>query len=120
MVAAADTVGGQAAPDGGLRIDVASSPEGSRVELAGDLDLAGVAAADAAIRDAMARPGDVTIDLSRLEFIGSEGIRLVLLACERAEADGHALRVVAGDGAAGRLIGILGLVERLGVDGSAG
>ena len=47
-------------------------------------------------------------------------IRLVLLACERAEADGHALRVVAGDGAAGRLIGILGLVERLGVDGSAG
>jgi anti-anti-sigma factor len=119
VIAAADVVGGHAAPDGGLRIDVDAGPGGSRLELVGDLDLAGVAAADAAIRDAMAREGEVTIDLSRLEFIGSEGIRVVLRARERADADGRALRVVAGHGAARRLIDILGLGERLGVGGSA-
>ncbi|MGE0026778.1 MAG: STAS domain-containing protein [Thermoleophilia bacterium] len=110
-------MGGPAAPDGGLRIDVAAGPAGPRLVFVGDLDLAGVAAADAAIRDAMAGPGEVTIDLTRLEFIGSEGIRVVLRARERADAEGRGLRVAAGDGPARRLIDILGLAERLGVDG---
>ena len=116
MVAATDAVGGPAAPDGGLRIDAGDDPGGARLSFVGDLDLAGVAAADAAIRDAMARPGDLTIDLSGLAFIGSEGIRVVLRARERADADARGLRVVAGDGAARRLIDILGLAARLGVD----
>ena len=116
MVTASDTVEGPAAPDGGLRIDVGDEPGGAVLAFVGDLDLAGVAAADAAIRDAMARPGDLTIDLSGLAFIGSEGIRVVLRARERADADARGLRVVAGDGAARRLIDILGLAERLGVD----
>lgn len=120
MVAAADAVGGPAAPDGGLRIDVAAGPGGARLVFVGDLDLAGVAAAEAAIHDAMAAPGVLTIDLSRLAFIGSEGIRTVLQARERAEAGGRTLRVVAGDGPARRLIDILGLAERLGVDGGPG
>ncbi len=119
MVAAADAVGGPAAPDGGLRIDVGGGPEATRLAFAGDLDLAGVASADAAIRDAMAASGDVTIDLSRLDFIGSEGIRVVLRARERADADGRVLRVVAGNGAARRLIDILGLAARLGVERGA-
>lgn len=120
MVAAADVVGDPATPDGGLRIDVARGPAGPRLIFVGDLDLAGVGAADAAIRDAMAGPGDVTIDLSRLEFIGSEGIRVVLRARERADAGGRGLRVVAGDGPARRLIEILGLADRLGADRDPG
>ena len=43
----------------------------------------------------------------------------MLRARERADAGGRALRVVAGDGAARRLIDILGLAQRLGVDGDA-
>ena len=117
MVAATDAVGGPAAPDGGLRIDAGDDPGGARLSFVGDLDLAGVAAADAAIRDAMARPGDLTIDLSGLAFIGSEGIRVVLRARERADAEGRALRVVPGEGAARRLIEILGLADQLGVEG---
>jgi anti-anti-sigma factor len=96
---------------------VAGGPGGVRLSFVGDLDVAGVAAAEAAIREAMAAPGGVTIDLSRLVFIGSEGIRVLLQARERAGGDGRALRVVPGDGAARRLIDILGLAERLGVDG---
>jgi anti-anti-sigma factor len=106
-------------PDPGLRIDAAPEREGVRVSMRGDLDLAGVAAADAAIRDAMARHPAVTLDLSGLEFIGSEGIRVVLRARECADVDGVALRVVAGTGAARRLIDILGLADRLGADGDA-
>ena len=117
MVAAADAVGGPANPDPGLHIDAVRYDGGVRVALRGDLDLAGVAAADSAIRDAMAGPGDVTVDLAALDFIGSEGIRVVLRARERADGDGRALRVIAGDGAARRLIDILGLAERLGADG---
>ena len=114
---AADAVEGPAAPDPGLRIDASREHGIVRLALRGDLDLAGVGAADAAIRDAMARHGTVIVDLSRLDFIGSEGIRIVLRARERADADGVILRVVAGEGAARRLIDILGLAERLGVDG---
>jgi stage II sporulation protein AA (anti-sigma F factor antagonist) len=109
-------VGGPAAPDPGLRIDASRDEGHVRLALRGDLDLAGVGAADAAIRDAMAHPGTVVVDLGRLDFIGSEGIRIVLRARERAEAGGVTLRVVAGDGAARRLIDILGLAEKLGVD----
>lgn len=119
MVAAEPPVENPAAPDGGLRIDAARDDGTVVLALAGDLDLAGVPRAEAAVRDAMARPGAVVIDLSRLEFIGSEGIRVVLRARERADADGRELRVVAGDGAARRLIDILGLAERLGADAGA-
>jgi anti-anti-sigma factor len=117
LVTASDTVEGPAAPDGGLRIDVGDEPGGAVLAFVGDLDLAGVPAAEGAIHDALARPGDVTIDLSRLEFIGSEGIRVVLRARERAGAQGRALRVVPGEGAARRLIEILGLADQLGVEG---
>jgi anti-anti-sigma factor len=116
LVAAADALGGPATPDPGLRIDAVQYDGGVRVALRGDLDLAGVAAADSAIRDAMTGPGEVTVDLAALDFIGSEGIRVVLRARERADADGRALRVIAGGGAARRLIDILGLAERLGID----
>ncbi|HTI32348.1 MAG TPA: STAS domain-containing protein [Miltoncostaea sp.] len=116
---AADVVGDPAAPDGGLRIDEERDGRTTRLVLLGDLDLAGVGAADAAIRDAMARKGLVVIDLSRLEFIGSEGIRVVLRARDAAEGAGTDLRLIAGGGAARRLIDILGLAERLGVDGGA-
>ena len=114
---AADALEGPPAPDPGLRIDASRDDEQVRLALRGDLDLAGVGVADAAIRDAMAQPGTVIVDLSRLDFIGSEGIRIVLRARERADADGVVLRVVAGEGAARRLIDILGLAEQLGVDG---
>ena len=116
---AADAIGDAAPLDGGLRIDAERDGGTTRLVLLGDLDLAGVAAADAAIRDAMARREPVVIDLSRLEFIGSEGIRVVLRAREAAEADGTDLRLVVGAGAARRLIDILGLAERLGADGGA-
>jgi len=117
LVTASDTVEGPAAPDGGLRIDVGDEPGGAVLGFVGYLDVAGVPAAEGAIHDALARPGDVTIDLSRLEFIGSEGIRVVLRARERAGAQGRALRVVPGEGAARRLIEILGLADQLGVEG---
>jgi anti-anti-sigma factor len=116
---AADIAGDPGSLDGGLRIDAAPGPEGATIAFRGDLDLAGVGAAEAAIRDAMAAPGDVTIDLGGLEFMGSEGIRMILRARERAEAEGRALRVVAEGGAARRLIDILGLAERLDLDRDA-
>jgi stage II sporulation protein AA (anti-sigma F factor antagonist) len=119
LVAAA-ALEGPHAPDPGLRIEETRDDEQVRLALRGDLDLAGVGSAEAAIRDAMARPGTVVVDLSRLDFIGSEGIRVVLRARERADDVGVALRVVAGDGAARRIIDILGLAERLGVEGTTG
>jgi len=48
LVAAADAVGGPANPDPGLHIDAVRYDGGVRVALRGDLDLAGVAAADRA------------------------------------------------------------------------
>ena len=50
-----------------------------------------------------------------MTFLGSTGVRVLLDAQTAAEAAGGRLRVVQGDGAARRLIALLGLAERLDV-----
>jgi anti-sigma B factor antagonist len=48
--------------------------------LEGELDLATIPLLDIAIADAVARGGPITIDLSRMTFIDSTGVRSILNA----------------------------------------
>ena len=118
---AAEHVGEAAVPEPGLRIGTRSDGAWAVVSFAGDLDLAGMTAADEAVIAAIGNGAEgVLIDLTGVTFIGSEGIRLLLRAQEAGEGAGRPVRILAGEGAARRLIELVGLSERLGIDGSPG
>jgi anti-anti-sigma factor len=106
--------GGSGAP--AFKVDIARRDDDVRLTLHGEFDLA----AEERFTEAMASLGDgvacLTVDLSRLAFIDSTGVRL-LLDQRRALADaGSAFRLDLGrDSPAGRVIGMLGLSEDLSV-----
>jgi anti-sigma B factor antagonist len=64
---------------------------GGLVRLAGRLD---AAEADRATADLAAIDGAVTLDCSRLEYVSSAGLSVMLVTHKRLLASGHALRLV--------------------------
>jgi anti-anti-sigma factor len=88
----------------------------AEVVLEGELDLGTLEEARyrvaAAEREA---PSLLVIDLSALTFVDSTGVRVVLLADDRARAAGRRLAVRLGTGPALRIFTALGLVDKLDV-----
>ncbi len=69
-----------------LEIDSEESPEGCVLRLAGELDLPSVPTFDAAVAGA-ARPGrTLVLDLDRLAFVDSSGMRAIIAAKTLCEA----------------------------------
>jgi anti-anti-sigma factor len=95
-------------------------PEGaSAIEVVfdGELDLSTFDQAQHRLEAAEeTHPAHLVIDLSRLGFIDSTGVRLVLLAHERAQAEGRRLSVRLGDGPGRRVFSALGLDRKLDID----
>jgi anti-anti-sigma factor len=90
------------------------------VVLTGELDISTVDDAQEQIEVAEAgSPPLLVIDLSRLEFVDSSGVRLVLLADDRARAAGRRIAVRLGTRHALRAFQALGLVDKLDVAPSA-
>jgi anti-anti-sigma factor len=86
------------------------------VVLEGELDIASAEEAQQHVTEAeLAAPSLLVIDLSRLAFIDSSGIRIVLIAEDRARAAGRRLAVRLGHGPALRAFTALGLVDRFDV-----
>lgn len=86
------------------------------VALRGELDMATAGLVEKAL-DAIETntPAVLILDLTWLTFVDSSGIRLVLLAQDRAHARGARLALRLGDGAAHRVFRTLGLLDRLDV-----
>jgi anti-sigma B factor antagonist len=89
-----------------------------RVEAEGELDLASAPQLEELLRRELAAAGTVTLDLSRVTFMDSSGLRVIITVLRDANANGTRLRV------AGsmlpqlqRLIEITGLQGLLPVDG---
>ncbi len=98
----------------GLRIVTEERDGWVVVAFAGELDLEESGRAEAALAAARARAATgVTADLRDVSFLGSTGIRILLEARDAAVAAGLRSGVLQGDGAARRLIELLGLTERL-------
>lgn len=83
--------------------------------LVGELDLANVAVAEAELQAAQQDAEVVLLDLSRLDFMDSSGVRVILLADGRARDQGRRLAVLTGFGLPRRVLTILGLTDRLDV-----
>jgi anti-anti-sigma factor len=96
----------------------ADDPQPGTVEvvLTGELDIATVDEVQGRIEAAEAgSPPLLVIDLSRLEFVDSSGVRLALLADDRARAAGRRVAVRLGTGHALRVFQALGLMDKLDV-----
>ena len=83
------------------------------IALAGELDLDGAQR----VREALQRAETdnvrrIVLDLSDLEFIDSNGIRLILEADARSRSDGR-LELIRGPGPVHRVFELTGIVERL-------
>ncbi len=84
------------------------------VALAGELDIAGVDSVTQELLRAEATDvSEVVLDLSRLTFIDSSGIALILAADARSRADGGRLRLIGGSDPVQRVFEVSGLLDRL-------
>ena len=112
--------GGTPSPDQVLRISFAAEPGITWIVLHGALDLGSLAVAEREVEAAERKiaPAEdgrtaMGLDLSRLDYVDSSGVRLVLATDQRAEADGRRLAVRLGAGAARRVFDMLELTPHL-------
>ena len=91
-----------------------SGPATAEVVLSGELDIATLDDAQRQVQAAEAgAPALLVIDLSGLTFVDSSGVRLALLADDRARAAGRRIAIRLGTGQALRVFQALGLLDKL-------
>jgi anti-anti-sigma factor len=84
------------------------------VALVGELDLSTVAKVQEELRRVEASsPATVVVDLSKLTFLDSTGLRCIVTADERARTEGRRIVIVRGPDAVQRVFAITRLEERL-------
>ena len=85
-----------------------------RVALVGELDLSTVAKVQEELRRVEASsPATLVVDLSKLTFLDSTGLRCIVTADERARAEGRRIVIVRGPDAVQRVFAITRLDDRL-------
>lgn len=97
-------------------LDVSSEDRNGlvHVALAGELDLSTVAKVQEELRRVEANaPATLVVDLSKLTFLDSTGLRCIVTADERARAEGRRIVIVRGPDAVQRVFAITRLEERL-------
>lgn len=97
-------------------LEVTTQDSGGQVtvSLKGELDLSSVGKVEEELKRVEAEgPSLLVLDLSRLTFLDSTGLRAVVTADERARGDGRRLVIVRGPDAVQRVFSITRLEERL-------
>jgi anti-anti-sigma factor len=86
----------------------------ANLSLAGELDLASVPQMEEGLQDAtQASPARVVVDLTRLAFIDSTGLRLLLQADARAREHGYELVLRPGEPTVQRVFEVTGAMDVL-------
>lgn len=99
---------------GGVRIAVSEWDTATTVHLEGELDLAEQQDVRDTVADALERrPARLVLDLSRLTFIDSSGVHLLLEAAEQAAQRATSLMIVPGPPWVHRIFAICNLTDRL-------
>jgi anti-sigma B factor antagonist len=97
-----------------LQITMTSQDGATRIELAGELDIATGPDLEQALETQLARVvTDIVLDLRGVTFIDSSGLRVVLIASRSAAESGRRLIVVPGDGQVLRVIRLAQVEDRL-------
>ncbi len=97
-----------------LRIEVRTAPDRVVLELHGELDLLGAPKLQEQIEQAQIDERAILVlDLQRLEFVDSAGLRVILAAHEHAHERGHEFALTKGTEQVQRLLSIAGVEEYL-------
>ena len=98
-----------------LTLTTSHDQEAVRVALSGELDLSSALLFDEELRriEADDLPRTLVLDLRKLKFLDSTGLRLIWSAHARARRCGRMLKVVPGTDAVRRIFRLTGMNERL-------
>ncbi len=98
-----------------LTVSATRNPDLVLVELAGELDVQGATMLDARLEDLIAEPEPsvIAIDLRRVEFLDSSGLRSVVMADAALRERGRSLALVRGSEAVQRIFAVTRMEERL-------
>jgi anti-sigma B factor antagonist len=100
-----------------LAVELSHHDDAVCVALAGELDLSSALTFEDQLRriEEETQPRVLVLDLQRLKFLDSTGLRLILAAHARALKRGGRLCIVQGSDAVRRIFRLTGVVERLNV-----
>jgi anti-sigma B factor antagonist len=97
-----------------LEVKIEHTGAQTRIELVGELDIASAERFEEELLGAERDPATtLVLDLRGVEFIDSTGLRAVIAAHERAQAEGRRLVIVRGAMAVERVLSLTQLDERL-------
>ena len=97
-----------------LDVTTEQHPGQTRIVLIGELDIASSEGLENELAAIEAdSPETVVLDLRRVEFIDSTGLRALIAADQRARSEGRRLAVVRGPNAVERLLAVTQLDQRL-------
>jgi RNA polymerase sigma-B factor len=97
-----------------LEVTAEQHPGQTRIVLIGELDIASADGLEKRLADVEAdSPAILVLDLRRVEFIDSTGLRSLIAADQRARSQGRRLAVVSGPNAVARLLTVTQLDQRL-------
>jgi anti-sigma B factor antagonist len=95
-------------------VNVHPERESARVVPIGELDISTADVLADKLRELEGAGFDrIVLDLRRLEFIDSTGLRLILERNAYAQANNHELALIAGPPAVQRIFDVMGLLDRL-------
>jgi anti-anti-sigma factor len=100
-----------------LAVELSRHDDAVRIALSGELDLSSALAFEDQLRrvEEEAQPRVLVLDLRRLKFLDSTGLRLILAAHARALKRGGRLSIVQGTDAVRRIFRLTGVIERLNI-----
>lgn len=97
-----------------LNVEIQSANGRASIALSGELDISSAARVEDALNSLQAQsPKVLVLDLRKLEFMDSTGLRLIVRADEAARAGGTRFVIVRGPEAVQRVFQIVGLDTRL-------
>jgi anti-sigma B factor antagonist len=97
-----------------LHIDVVREADRVVIALDGELDMASAPLLQSAFEDAhLASPEMIVLDLRRLRFVDSTGLRIILAARNRCRDRGQQLAVTRGSEQVERLLAVTGMSQHL-------
>lgn len=100
--------------DDRIQIDLSQTGDTMVITLRGELDLAAAPLFSAQFEECLAAESKpIVVDLGKLSFMDSTGLRSVLMAHERSQEQGRAFGVMPGDGQVARLLSIARVEEHL-------
>src|SRR3954452_5670546 len=96
--------------------ETAERSDGIHVQLTGELDISSASSVESRLIEVEERePERLILDLTRVNFIDSTGLSMIINADGRAKRAGRRLTIVSGDGVPRRILRTVGLEDRLDV-----